>query len=108
MLILYYYFVAEFIVDTGKRRFEFAAEDTTAAGEWEAMISECLDGEHDPDHIRPVFDDVDGEKVWNVRESLKPEHLAKLEELHELVNVMELDEKTKKWCDDACLCRFLR
>jgi len=97
-----------FVVDTGKRQFNFTCENDTVSSEWETAISGCLDGEYDPDFVKPVFDEVDGKKIWNVRASLKPEQIKKLDELHEIADSMELDEKTKKWCDDACLCRFLR
>ena len=94
----------DFSVDTGKRKFIFTAETHEEATEWLCLISQALDGEHNPDHIKPVFEDG----VWVVRGSLKEEELAKLEEMHSIVNQMELDETTKNWCDDACLCRFLR
>jgi len=94
-----------FSIDTGKRKFLFAAETDDEAHEWLTLLAEALDGEHDPDHIKPVFDE---NGIWDVRAGLKPEELEKLEKMHEIVNGMELDEKTKAWCDDACLCRFLR
>lgn len=103
-----YFFVGEFSIDTGKRKFIFTAKDHDESSEWVTTLSQCLDGEHDPDHIKPVFDDVDGKKVWNVRASISDEHLEKLKEMHSIVSDMELDERTKNWCDDACLCRFLR
>jgi len=93
-----------FSVDTTKRKFIFTAKTAAEATEWLCLISQALDGEHNPDYIKPVFEDG----LWVVRGSLKEEQIAKLDEMHKIVNEMELDETTKNWCDDACLCRFLR
>merc|ERR1712137_1493352 len=98
----------EFVIDTGKRRFSFKSSESSAINEWATLLSECLDGEHNPDHIKPVFDEVDGERIWNVRASITEEQKAKLSEMREEVDKVDLDEATRQWADDACLCRFLR
>lgn len=95
----------EFIVDTGKRKFIFAANDFSDAMEWTTMISSSLCGENNPNVAKPIFDD---DNIWNVRASLSEEQLSKLGELYKILESMEMDEKTRNWCDDGCLCRFLR
>ena len=96
------------MIDTGKRKFTFTSDSAENASIWLRLLSGCLDGEHNPDYITPVFEEVDGERVWVVRGSLKPEETQKLDALYAVVAALALDEKTRQWADDACLCRFLR
>jgi len=99
----------EFVVDTGKRRFTFTAENADMASSWITDISLALDGEYNPDRVVPTFIEVDGERIWDVRAGLNAEQIGLVEKLRSMVDDIEgVTEESKQWCDDACLCRFLR
>lgn len=95
-------------LNCGKATFFITAEDQDTTLGWMRDLRAAIAGEHDPNKPKAVFMEVDGERVWDVKAGLSAEQKRMLEDVHSRLDQQNLDPYLRKWCDDACICRFLR
>ena len=96
-------------MDAIKKQFEFEAETEEEKNDWIKLLSQNIDGEFDPLHIKPSFDDVDGELIWNVRAELSADQTTIFDDFKAKVfAIPNISEYIVKWLTDDCLYRFLR